>query len=98
MANEIRMPQLSDTMDSGKILAWHKQVGDTVERGDVLAEVETDKADLEIESFQAGTLLQVVVAAGSQAQVGDVIAYIGAAGEDVPATSTPAVALSLIHI
>lgn len=89
MAVEIKMPQLSDTMSGGKILAWRKNEGDAVARGDILAEVETDKANLEIESFNAGTLLKILVPAGTNATVGDVIALIGQAGESV-APSTPA--------
>ncbi|MCB0318890.1 MAG: hypothetical protein KDD56_09045, partial [Bdellovibrionales bacterium] len=83
MPIEIKMPQLSDTMDSGKILAWNKSEGDIIERGDILAEVETDKANLEIESFHSGTLLKIAVPKNSTAQVGEVIAYIGEAGEKV---------------
>lgn len=81
MATEIKMPQLSDTMSSGKILTWKMNEGDTVKRGDILAEVETDKANLEIESFFNGTLVQIAVPAGSVAKVGEVIALIGDAGE-----------------
>jgi pyruvate dehydrogenase E2 component (dihydrolipoamide acetyltransferase) len=81
MATEVKMPQLSDTMSSGKILAWRKNEGDTVSRGDILAEVETDKANLEIESFFNGVLLKILTPAGSNAKVSDVIAVIGAAGE-----------------
>ncbi|MGA1191222.1 MAG: dihydrolipoamide acetyltransferase family protein [Bdellovibrionota bacterium] len=84
MATEIKMPQLSDTMDSGKILSWSKQEGDPVSRGDILAEVETDKANLEIESFHNGVLLKIVTPADSSAVVGETIAYIGEAGEVVP--------------
>ncbi len=83
MASEVKMPQLSDTMSSGKILVWKKNEGDQVSRGDILAEVETDKANLEIESFSSGTLLKVVVPAGTAAKVGEIIAVIGAAGEQV---------------
>ncbi|MCI5065959.1 2-oxo acid dehydrogenase subunit E2 [bacterium] len=83
MATEIKMPQLSDTMDSGKILSWSKQEGETVTRGDILAEVETDKANLEIESFHKGVLLKIVTNAGDSAGVGEVIAYIGDEGEEV---------------
>jgi pyruvate dehydrogenase E2 component (dihydrolipoamide acetyltransferase) len=95
MATEIKMPQLSDTMSSGKILSWKKKEGDTVSRGDILAEVETDKANLEIESFFNGVLLKVLTPANSTAKVGEIIAVIGAAGESVgagspPAASTPA--------
>jgi pyruvate dehydrogenase E2 component (dihydrolipoamide acetyltransferase) len=89
MAHEIKMPQLSDTMDSGKILAWHKNEGDLITRGDILAEVETDKANLEIESFQSGTLLKVTISAGEVAIVGDIIAYIGEAGSEVPNGAAP---------
>ncbi len=87
MAKEIKMPQLSDTMHAGKILSWSKKEGDTVARGDILAEVETDKANLEIESFQAGTLLKIQVPAGNEAKVGQVIAIIGQSGESVEETS-----------
>jgi pyruvate dehydrogenase E2 component (dihydrolipoamide acetyltransferase) len=83
MANEIKMPQLSDTMSSGKILSWRKKEGDTIQRGDILAEVETDKANLEIESFFPGTLLKVVIPAGTVATVGDIIAVVGQPGESV---------------
>jgi pyruvate dehydrogenase E2 component (dihydrolipoamide acetyltransferase) len=96
MATEIKMPQLSDTMSSGKILSWKKSEGDTVKRGDILAEVETEKANLEIESFQQGTLLKILVPAGTMGKVGDAIAVIGQPGEQVstapaaPAPSAPA--------
>lgn len=91
MATDIKMPQLSDTMSSGKILIWKLKEGDTVKRGDILAEVETDKANLEIESFFNGTLLKVNVPAGGTAKVGEVIAVIGQPGESVGASSaTPA--------
>jgi pyruvate dehydrogenase E2 component (dihydrolipoamide acetyltransferase) len=85
MAVEIKMPQLSDTMSAGKILAWKKKEGERVERGDILAEVETDKANLEIECFHPGTLLKVVAPTGTNAKVGEVIAIIGQAGEQVSA-------------
>lgn len=85
MATEITMPQLSDTMDKGKILTWFKSEGDTVTRGDALAEVATDKADLEIEAFESGTLLKICIPVGETAAVGDVIAILGKAGEQVAA-------------
>ena len=91
MATDVKMPQLSDTMSSGKILTWKKKEGDQISRGDILAEVETDKANLEIESFFNGTLLKIMVPASSTAKVGEVIAVIGAAGESVAAGSTSAV-------
>ncbi|MCB0333812.1 MAG: 2-oxo acid dehydrogenase subunit E2, partial [Bdellovibrionales bacterium] len=90
MPIEIKMPQLSDTMDSGKIIAWNKQEGDAIERGEVLAEVETDKANLEIESFHKGVLLKIVTGANDTANVGEVIAYIGEAGEAIGDSPAPA--------
>ena len=91
MATDVKMPQLSDTMSSGKILTWKKMEGDQISRGDILAEVETDKANLEIESFFNGTLLKILIPASSTAKVGEVIAIIGAAGESVAAGSASAV-------
>jgi pyruvate dehydrogenase E2 component (dihydrolipoamide acetyltransferase) len=90
MATDVKMPQLSDTMSSGKILSWNVKEGDVVKRGDILAEVETDKANLEIESFFNGSLLKILIPAGSIAKVGEVIAVIGQPGE---ATSTTPVTL-----
>lgn len=87
MATDVKMPQLSDTMSSGKILTWKLNEGDAVKRGDILAEVETDKANLEIESFFNGVLLKVMIPAGSVAKVGEVIAVIGQAGESVGAAA-----------
>lgn len=81
MAKEITMPKLSDTMEEGKVLRWLKREGETIERGDVIAEVETDKADMEMEAFDSGTLLAIKVKAGETAAVGDVIGYIGGEGE-----------------
>lgn len=88
MSVEVKMPQLSDTMNAGKILRWNKNAGDVVKRGDILAEVETEKANLEIESFHEGTLLKVLVPAQSSAKVGEVIAVIGKPGESVSATAS----------
>ena len=76
MRAEVRMPNLGADMDSGKIAAWLKKVGDPVERGEVIAEIETDKATVEMESLQAGTLVEIVAEVGSELAVGDVIAYI----------------------
>lgn len=89
MAIEIKMPQLSDTMDSGKILSWNKNEGDSIERGDILAEVETDKANLEIESFHQGTLIKILTPAEQTANVGEIIAYIGEVGESVGEEAPP---------
>ena len=76
MRAEVRMPNLGADMDTGKIAAWLKKVGDPVERGEVIAEIETDKATVEMESLQAGTLVEIVAQVGSELPVGDVIAYI----------------------
>lgn len=83
MAEVILMPRLSDTMTEGVIAAWHKKVGDTVKKGDLLAEVETDKATMELESYKDGTLLHIGTDKGGKLQVNDLLAIIGAPGEDV---------------
>lgn len=83
MAEVIYMPKLSDTMTEGVVAEWHKKVGDTVENGDLLAEIETDKATMEFESFQEGVLLHIGVEAGGAAPVDSVLAILGEAGEDV---------------
>jgi pyruvate dehydrogenase E2 component (dihydrolipoamide acetyltransferase) len=83
MAEVILMPRLSDTMTEGVIAAWHKKVGDTVKKGDLLAEVETDKATMELESYKDGTLLHIGTEKGGKLQVNDLLAIIGAKGEDI---------------
>jgi pyruvate dehydrogenase E2 component (dihydrolipoamide acetyltransferase) len=75
------MPKLSDMMEEGKILAWSKKMGDEIKKGDPLAEVETEKVNIEIESFFTGTLLEILVPAGSSVPVGTPIAHIGTPGE-----------------
>jgi pyruvate dehydrogenase E2 component (dihydrolipoamide acetyltransferase) len=85
MAEAILMPRLSDTMTEGVIAAWHKQVGDSVKKGDLLAEIETDKATMELESYQEGVLLHIGTAAGGKLQVNDLLAILGKAGEDISA-------------
>jgi pyruvate dehydrogenase E2 component (dihydrolipoamide acetyltransferase) len=82
MAEVIRMPLLSDTMTEGKIVQWNKKVGDTVKSDDVLAEVETDKATMEVVGYANGTLLYIGVPEGQAAKVNDIIAIVGKAGED----------------
>ncbi|MBU6158601.1 MAG: 2-oxo acid dehydrogenase subunit E2 [Bacteroidetes bacterium] len=82
MAEVIRMPLLSDTMTEGKIVKWNKQVGDSVKSDDVLADVETDKATMEVVGYADGTLLYVGVPEGSAAKVNDIIAIVGKPGED----------------
>ena len=83
MAEVILMPRLSDTMTEGVIAAWHKKVGDSVKKGDLLAEVETDKATMELESYKDGTLLQIGTEKGGKLQVTDLLAIIGTKGEDI---------------
>ncbi len=83
MAEAILMPRLSDTMTEGVIAAWHKKVGDSVKKGDLLAEVETDKATMELESYKDGTLLHIGSDKGGKLQVNDLLAIIGSPGEDI---------------
>ncbi len=83
MAETILMPRLSDTMTEGVIAAWHKNVGDPVKKGDLLAEIETDKATMELESYQEGVLLHRGGEDGQKLQVNDLLAVLGKAGEDV---------------
>lgn len=85
MAEVIKMPRLSDTMEEGTVATWLKQEGDQVEEGDILAEIETDKATMEFESFYEGTLLHIGVAEGETAAVDSVLAVIGPEGTDVSA-------------
>ena len=85
MAELIRMPKMSDTMTEGVIAEWHKKVGDTVKSGDVLAEVETDKATMDLEAYDEGTLLYIGVEKGQAVPIDGVIAIIGQQGEDFQA-------------
>lgn len=85
MAEVVNMPRLSDTMEEGVVAAWLKQVGDKVEEGDILAEIETDKATMEFESFQEGTLLHIGVQEGETAPVDQLLCIIGEEGEDISA-------------
>ena len=81
MASNVVMPKLSDTMESGVILKWIKKEGDAVEPGDILAEVSTDKADMEMEAYVGGVLKKILIFEGKTAKVGEVLAIIGAEGE-----------------
>ncbi len=83
MAEAILMPRLSDTMTEGVIAAWHKKVGDSVKKGELLAEIETDKATMELESYKEGTLLHIGIDKGGKLQVNDLLAVIGQPGEDI---------------
>ena len=83
MAEIVRMPKLSDTMTEGVVAEWHKNVGDSIESGELLAEIETDKATMEFESFQEGVLLHIGVDKGQTAPVDSILAILGEKGEDV---------------
>jgi len=83
MAEIIRMPKMSDTMEEGVISSWLKKVGDQVKSGDILAEVETDKATMELESYDDGILLHIGIKSGESVPVNDVIAIIGEKGENI---------------
>ena len=83
MAEIVRMPKLSDTMTEGVVAMWHKSVGDKVESGDLLAEIETDKATMEFESFQEGVLLHIGVEKGKTAPVDAILAILGEKGEKI---------------
>jgi pyruvate dehydrogenase E2 component (dihydrolipoamide acetyltransferase) len=99
MAVNIEMPKLSDTMTEGTLLKWHKKVGDSVEVGEVIAEVETDKATMEMEAFDDGVITEILVPEGGKATIGAVLAVLDGAGgspatpaspASTPATSAPA--------
>jgi pyruvate dehydrogenase E2 component (dihydrolipoamide acetyltransferase) len=83
MAKIITMPRLSDTMTEGVVAKWLKKVGDKINEGDILAEIETDKATMEFESFNSGTLLHIGIQEGETAPVDALLAIIGTAGEDI---------------
>ena len=82
MAHKITMPRLSDTMTEGTVAKWLKKVGDKIEEGDILAEIETDKATMEFEAFEAGTLLYIGLQDGDSAPVDSLLAIVGKEGED----------------
>src|ERR1044071_6564726 len=85
MAEVVRMPKMSDTMTEGVVAKWHKKIGDSVKAGDLVAEIETDKATMEFESYQEGTLLYIGVEEGKAAPVDGVLAILGNPGEDYKA-------------
>src|SRR5215203_5612953 len=88
MANVIEMPKLSDTMTVGTLIKWLKKEGDAVKSGDMLAEVQTDKATMELESFFDGVLLKIFAPGGSQVAIGDPLCAIGQPGEKIEAPAT----------
>ena len=85
MAIIVNMPRLSDTMEEGTVASWLKKVGDRVEEGDILAEIETDKATMEFESFNEGVLLHIGIQEGETTKVDELLAIIGEEGEDISA-------------
>ncbi len=89
MATVINMPRLSDTMTEGTVATWLKKVGDTIKEGDILAEIETDKATMEFESFNSGVLLYIGIPEGESAPVDSLLAIIGKEGEDISALISP---------
>ena len=90
MATIIEMPKLSDTMSVGTVVKWHKKEGDTISNGDVLAEIETDKATMELECFDDGTLLKIFVGEGEEVPIGSPLAAVGEDGETVEDLSSAA--------
>src|SRR6187397_1022251 len=87
MAVEVPMPRLSDTMEQGTVARWVKQEGDRVVAGDVIAEIDTDKATMELTAYEDGVLLKILVAEGESADLGAPIALIGSEDEEVPETA-----------
>ena len=92
MAINIEMPKLSDTMTEGTVIKWHKKVGDSVEIGDVLAEIETDKATMEMEAFDDGTISEILVAEGQKAVIGGILAVMNGDSAAAPTANAPVVA------
>ena len=90
MPTNIEMPKLSDTMTEGTLVKWNKKVGDVIEIGDVIAEVETDKATMEMEAFDEGTLTEILVQEGEKAAVGSVLGILIEEGEEAPAPGSAA--------
>ena len=94
MPINIEMPKLSDTMTEGTLIKWNKQVGDTIEIGDVIAEVETDKATMEMEAFDEGVLHEIIVEAGGKVDVGATLGVMLEEGEELG----DAAAVSYTHL
>ncbi|MBT5717460.1 MAG: 2-oxo acid dehydrogenase subunit E2 [Opitutae bacterium] len=87
MATIIEMPKLSDTMSVGTLVKWHKKTGDVVKNGDILAEVETDKATMDLENFDDGTLLEIFIEEGNEVPIGSALAAVGEPGEEISVPS-----------
>ena len=90
MITKVLMPKLSDAMETGKVIKWLKKEGDAVKGGDVIAEIETDKANVEIEAFGGGVLRKIVVGEGGQVPVGDMIGVIADPADDIGSVATAA--------
>ena len=96
--SEVNMPRLSDTMEEGTIARWLKSPGDEIKKGDILAEIETDKATMDLEAYEAGTLQQILVQEGETVPIGQAVALIGigaaaqAAAQPAPATAKTGIA------
>ena len=80
MATIIEMPKLSDTMTTGTVVKWHKKVGDVVSNGDIIAEIETDKATMELENFDDGLILKLFADEGDEVEIGKPLAVVGEEG------------------
>ena len=80
MATIIEMPKLSDTMTTGTVVTWHKKAGDAVTNGDIIAEIETDKATMELENFDDGILLELFAQEGDEVEIGKPLAVVGKEG------------------
>src|SRR5256885_10886919 len=89
MSEELTMPRLSDTMEQGTIGRWLKREGDSFHEGDVIAEIETDKATMDFQAYEDGTMLKILVGDGESAALGAPIAIVGAEGEEVPEDTGP---------
>jgi len=88
MITKVLMPKLSDAMETGKVIKWLKKEGDAVKGGDVIAEIETDKANVEIEAFGGGVLRKIMVGEGGQVPVGDMIGVIADPADDIGSVAT----------
>ena len=90
--HDVTMPKLSDSMEIGKIVTWRVAEGDQVKEGDTIADVESDKAVMELEAFHTGTLVKIVHGDGEEVPVGDVIAFVGDASEKAPEVPVKSIA------
>ena len=98
MAEIVRMPKMSDTMTEGVIAKWHKKVGDTVKSGELMAEIETDKATMDYESFNEGTILYLGASEGQAVKINDVLAIVGKKGEDYASLLSGAAAATTVAV